>query len=418
MTSESSSGGDDGSSKSGLSFRAPPRKPDQGTPAEDESGQGKTRRTKSKRDQRRDKPRRGSKGGSKASSKGAAKGAAAGAAGSRPKRKKSNRAPRWARLCITLGVVLVVMAGGGLGAAYALVNRYDSKIDREDLLPKAKGPTVPPTKEVSGPMNVLVVGVDNEGKQRSYQGIEGKRSDTVMLFHLDRNLKKAYAVSVPRDSAVDIPGHGNDKINAAVQYGGTPLLIQTVQNLLNITVDHVVVVNFKGLQTVTDAVGGVDVMIDKTVRDDRSHYVFPKGKNHLNGKLAEIYVRQRYNLPGSDYDRIKRQQQFLKALLEKATSTGVLTNPVKLDALLSAVTESLTVDNGFPVRDLAFALRGLRIGDVTFSTVPTVGSEKRNGQDFELVSESGVRELGKALKSDSMPVYLKKYPPNNVNHGS
>jgi LCP family protein required for cell wall assembly len=333
--------------------------------------------------------------------------------------ERKRRMPGWARWSLIAGVVILLLAGGGLGAAYALVGHYDSKIARQELLPTPKGsPTVAPAGKVDGPMNILVVGVDNSGDSRAFQGVYGTRSDTVMLFHLNKELTRADAVSLPRDSYVHIPGHGDTKINAAFSYGGAPLLIQTVQDLLSITVDHVVVVNFSALHTVTDAVGGVDVTVDKTVKDERTHYVFKKGVNHLNGKLAEIYVRQRYNLPGSDYDRIKRQQQFLHALLAKATSTGVLTNPVKLDALLSAVTSSLTVDKTFPVRDLAFALRGLSSSAVTFSTLPMSRSEQMGGVDYEIPSTQGISDLSHGLRADDMASYLKKHPPNNVQHGS
>jgi LCP family protein required for cell wall assembly len=334
-----------------------------------------------------------------------------------PARKR--RAPRWARWAMIVGLVVVVLVGGGLGVAYALVGRYDKQIARQDLLPQAsKSPTIAPTGKVEGPMNILVVGVDNSGNSRSYQGVYGTRSDTVMLVHLNKDLTTADAVSLPRDSYVHIPGHGDTKINAAFSYGGAPLLIQTVQDLLSITVDHVVVVNFDALRKVTDAVGGVDVVVDKTVKDDRTKYVFKKGVNHLDGRLAEIYVRQRYNLPGSDYDRIKRQQQFIRALADKATSTGVLANPFKLDDLLNAVTSSLTVDKAFPVRDLAFALRGMSLSKATFSTLPMSGSERMGGVDYEIPSQSGMRDLSHALRSDTMPAYLKKHPPNNVQHGA
>lgn len=332
---------------------------------------------------------------------------------------KKRRAPRWARWVMIAGLVVVVLAGGGLGVAYAMVGRYDKQIARQDLLPQAsKSPTVAPTGKVEGPMNILVVGVDNAGNNRSYQGVYGTRSDTVMLVHLDKTLTRADAVSLPRDSYVHIPGHGSTKINAAFTYGGAPLLIRTVEELLSITVDHVVVVSFDALRKVTDAVGGVDVVVDKTVKDDRSKYVFKKGVNHLDGKLAEIYVRQRYNLPGSDYDRIKRQQQFLRALVDKATSTGVLANPFKLDDLLNAVTSALTVDKTFPVRDLAFALRGMTLAKVSFSTLPMSGSEWMGGVIYEMPSQSGIRDLSRALRADTMPAYLKKHPPNNVQHGA
>src|SRR5438128_1775547 len=167
--------------------------------------------------------------------------------------------------------------------------------------------------------------------------------------------------------------------------------------MLLISIDHVLKVDFGALRTMTDAVGGVDVYIDQKTYDPRGKYTFPKGWNHLDGAHAEIYVRQRYNLPGSDFDRIKRQQQYLRALLKKATTAGILANPFKLDHLITVVAGALRVDSTMPVKDLAFALRGMTLDKVTFMTLPIASAPKIGGQDVLLPSIAAREALGRAI---------------------
>lgn len=333
---------------------------------------------------------------------------------------KKRRAPMWARLCVIFGAVLTILPASALVGAYAIADRYDRNIARSnDLLP----PGQPSHAPVTGPLNILVIGVDNSGNDRSYQGVYGSRADTIILFHLPKSMDRGYAVSFPRDSYVNIPPQkgkwdgGKNKINAAVAYGGPQLLVKTIQNLSGLTIDHVVIVDFKALHTVTDAVGGVDVYVEKTVIDGRTKYKFPAGWNHLDGKLAEVYLRQRYGLAEGDFDRVKRQQQYLHALLKKATDTGVLTNPAKLDALLTAGTASIQVDSGLPVKDLAFQLRAIRPSAVKFVTLPFAGYVRSEFGVANRVDTDKARQLFAAVKTETVDAYLKKYPPNDVTKG-
>jgi LCP family protein required for cell wall assembly len=327
-----------------------------------------------------------------------------------------------------IGATLLVGSTGVLAAANTLANRYDNKIVRDDVfaqIPQAERKSVAPGKPVTGPLNVLVIGVDNTAGagDRQYQGVVGQRSDTVMLLHVPRTLDRAYAISFPRDSYVDIPAEpgtwdgGKNKINAAFELGGAPLLVRTVQDLTGLQVDHVVQVDFKGLHKMTEAVGGVDVYVSERTYDSRSKYTFPAGWNHLDADKAEIYVRQRYGLVEGDFDRVKRQQQYLRALLKKATDAGMITDPGKLDRLLTAATESLTVDKNMPVRDLAFALRALRVDDVTFITLPFAGYLKTEVGDANQVDALKAQQLFTAVKAETVDQYLLANPPNDVSKG-
>jgi anionic cell wall polymer biosynthesis LytR-Cps2A-Psr (LCP) family protein len=176
-------------------------------------------------------------------------------------------------------------------------------------------------------------------------------------------------------------------------------------------------VSFAALIKSVDAVDGVDVYVDKTTYDNQFKRTWTKGMHHLNGTEAQFYVRQRHGLAGGDYDRMKRQQQLIRALFKKATTAGVLTNPFKLNDLVTAVAASVKVSDGMPVKDLAFAARGLSLEDVTFSTMPMAGTLKIGGTDYEQVSSAGVEALGKAINTDNFTAYFKRYPPNNAAHG-
>jgi LCP family protein required for cell wall assembly len=339
--------------------------------------------------------------------------------------------PLWARLCVIFGAFVLLVAGSAYAGAYLLTERYDSNIKRADLLGNASK-VKEKRAEVKGPLNILVIGSDSRAKEKydpsdpssSAGSVQGQRSDTIMLMHIPQTMDRGYAISFPRDAYVNIPplagkwNGGRNKINAAFGMGGAPHLVKTIQGFSGLTIDHVVMVDFSGLRKITDTVGGVDVYIDQQTTDPyRPDRVFKKGLNHLDGKAAEAYVRQRKNLPKGDYDRVKRQQQYLHALMTKVTQSGTVTDPGKLDGLLLAVTESITVDEGMRVKDLAFAMKKLRPGDVTFMTIPMIGGQKLDGVWYEMVDEVADRAMFGAVKTGTMDAFILQHPPNDVTHG-
>ncbi|WP_433503763.1 LCP family protein [Pseudonocardia halophobica] len=171
----------------------------------------------------------------------------------------------------------------------------------------------------------------------------------------------AAVTSIPRDSWVDIPGHGTNKINAAYAFGGSPLLIQMVENLTGVRVDHFGVIDFAGFQEMGDSVGGIDVRV--AAATSNAGVDFHEGLNHLDGAQALAYVRQRYDLPGGDLDRAKRQQNALKALLTKAGDD--LSDPVGLYDLVDATSRTVSVDDTLTnggLRDLALEMKGAAAG--------------------------------------------------------
>jgi LCP family protein required for cell wall assembly len=312
--------------------------------------------------------------------------------------------------------------GSGAIGVNLLVNHYENRITRQDIfanVPQGERVTAAP---VTGPMNILLLGSDNAAGKRGREGVRGQRSDTLMLLHVSRGFDHVVVVSIQRDSYVDVPAvpgwpGGKSKITEALDLGGPALALRTVQDLLGIDIAHVAVVSFEALHKATDAVGGVDVYVDQPVYDKVPRQNWSAGWHHLDGQRAEAYVRQRTGLPASDYDRMKRQQQYIRALVKKATSSGVLTDPFKLDALLNAVTSSITVDKDMPVKELAFAARNIRLKNVTFATMPTLGLLRLNGTDYEQVDTVAAQALGRAINTDDFGPYFAAFPPNDATHG-
>jgi len=213
-------------------------------------------------------------------------------------------------------------------------------------------------------VNVLVVGSDaNEA-----MGVEG-RADTIMVVHLDLAAPGIYILSVPRDTLVEVEGYGFDKINHAYAYGGLDLLVPTVEQLLQVPVDYYALTDFAGFEDIVDALGGVEIDVDK-----RMYYQtydglidIEAGLQRLNGEQALQYVRFRQDELG-DITRVSRQQTFLKALAGQMVDTGVLR---KLPQLLAATSEMVETD--LPVRyvvQLAIKLRSLDAAGIASGTVP------------------------------------------------
>src|SRR5450756_1431134 len=205
-----------------------------------------------------------------------------------------------------------------------------------------------------------------------------------MLVHLPAGNTKATLVSFPRDSYVQIPAHPDAKgrpqapypakLNEAFSVGGPALLVQLVENLSGLRIDHYVAVDFAGFKHMVDALGGVTLCVNTTRHDPDSGDMLTKGVHpNVTGDDALAFVRDRKGLPNGDLDRIRDQQYFLAQMLTKVTSAGTLANPLKLNAFLTAATGNVTVDQGLGVsnlRTLATRLRHLDAGHGTFETIP------------------------------------------------
>jgi LCP family protein required for cell wall assembly len=323
---------------------------------------------------------------------------------------KKTRKRRRRNILIAIGVFVVLLVGTGTGLFFERQSSYNNNITRiPGAFPtEANRPAAGP----KGAENWLLIGSDTrvEGERPGQTSFGGQRSDTIMLVHLPRDRNGAYLMSIPRDSWVSIPGHGKSKINAAFSWGGSPLLIRTVEGLTGVRVDHFAILNFEGMKAVTDALGGVDVRVAETVTDPMHNQTWKAGINHLDGERALWFVRQRHGLPGGDFDRIKRQQAFLKALASKAVSRGTFTNPLKLNAFLGAMTKSVSVDDTVSIgklRSLAFGFRNIRASDIAFMTSPSRGTGRQGAQSVVFLDPVKCRALFQAMRQDKVAEYLQ-----------
>ncbi|MFD0538239.1 LCP family protein [Actinomadura luteofluorescens] len=215
---------------------------------------------------------------------------------------------------------------------------------------------------------------------------------------------------------MEIPGYGQQKINAAFSFGGPKLLIETLESLTGIRIDHYGAIDFEGFKSMTDALGGVTVNIRQGVYDPARKKRWEAGRQKLNGEDALLFVRQRYNLPNGDFDRIKRQQAFLGALAKQAADRGTLTNPLKLDRFLSALTKSISVDEGVSagdLRSLALGMRSVRPSDVMFMTLPHKGTGMRKRQSVVFLDGGKAKALFEAVKTARMKEYVQQYGAGN-----
>ncbi len=270
-----------------------------------------------------------------------------------------------------LAVILSVAIVGSIASYFYL----DSKLTRKNILVDYAG-----RPAAGSGQNWLITGSDSrqglsrkqERKLATGHDVSGMRSDTIMVLHMPANGNPAVLISLPRDSYVPIPGHGSDKINAAYALGGPRLLAETVQNVTGLRIDHYMGIGFGGFVRVVDAIGGVRLCLKAPLVDPAAGLHLHKGCQVLSGAEALGFVRSRHNFATQDLQRVQNQRVFLRALLRKLTSAGVIANPFSGLPAASGVAGTLTVDQGthlFQLLRVAFALRN----PIT-TTVPIAGN--------------------------------------------
>src|SRR3954471_952730 len=312
------------------------------------------------------------------------------------------------RLLIGLGIIVLTVALVAGGALWFLTNRYAGNIDRvtdvfAGLDEKTRpAPATPAEEAGKEPVTFLLVGSDTRAEVPEGEAPDG-RSDAIMLARFSADRRHAQLVSIPRDSWVDIPGYGRNKINASYAFGGPPLLIQTVEQLTQVRIDHYVAIDFDGLIQVTDDLGGVDVVVAETTSN--GPYTFPAGVNHLDGDQARWYLGQRYGLPGGDFDRVKRQQQYLRSMFGKLFSSDTFTDPGKLDRAMLAVTSAVAVDDTLSNTDLlslAYSMRNVTPADVSFFTAPVLGTGREGTASVVYLDNVACERMWQYLRTDSL----------------
>ncbi|MFJ4688668.1 LCP family protein [Streptomyces sp. NPDC088789] len=293
------------------------------------------------------------------------------------------RRPRWAMRAVTT-LSVVVLASAGIG--HAVMTGLDSDIARVDAFKDMKN-----RPRAGHGMNVLLVGTDGrdkitEAERRAYKlgGAPCHCTDTIMIVHISEDRERASVVSLPRDSYAELPAHTDRttgerhhahpvKLNAAYAEGGPQLTVRTVERMTKVKIDHYLEVDFTSFMKTVDVLGGVEICIAEPMKDRYTGLDLPAGRHEMTGGQALQYVRARHVGGASDLGRMQRQQRFMAALVARATSSGVLLNPMKFRDVTRAVLGSVRADRGFgtdELLDLGRAMRNFSPSSSEFTTVP------------------------------------------------
>ncbi len=360
-----------------------------------------------------------------------------------PRRPRSRNARRLRVLGWISAIMTVVVVSTSL-AAYAEWRHLLGNIQKENvngLLGKR-----PP--KYNSALNILLIGSDSRaGSNKKFgQGIQGARSDTMILMHISPQRNGATLISFPRDSLVstigcrgDGMGHTGQQasqqvemLNVTFDSGGAPCTWKTLETLTGIHIDHFIEIDFSGFQSMVNAVGGVTVCLPEAINDPASKLNLSAGVHHVDGAQALAFVRERHVGQGSDLQRIQRQQFFMASLAKQVTTTNMLGDPGKLLSLANAATHSLTTDSALDAGTLlkiAESMRGLRASSVNMISVPVVADANdpnrvdwaqpaANGL-FNAIKFDNAVHVAKARKKKKPAAAAKKTPkpanPSRVN---
>lgn len=312
------------------------------------------------------------------------------------------------------GLALVVLGGTAYG--YTNLRALDG-VTRDSVIDGEAGQE-PGEQPADGSLDILLVGrdarTDPQGRPLSPDVLRELRAgangddltDTLIVLRIPNGTKAVKAFSIPRDSYVSMPG-GRGKINAAfgrakaseakrlrdsgetdkakVDQGaltaGRRATRQAVEDLTGVKIDHYAEVNLLSFSEISKAIGGVDVCLKAATKDKNSGADFPAGQQRISGPEALAFVRQRDNLPGTDFGRVRRQQVFLAGLARQVMSAGTLADPGKLSDLIDAVKRSVVLDASWNLLDFVAQMRGVSGGGIQFETIPVVNRDYRYDSD-------------------------------------
>ncbi|MFG1868651.1 LCP family protein [Micromonospora arborensis] len=331
---------------------------------------------------------------------------------SEPTKKARKKRPRWQKAALITFVVLALLGGGGMiagGLYFRSINSGIERVDAFDGVPEAERPQV--GEAGKGAMNIMMLGSDS----RDPDNESGSRTDTIIVAHLPKDRSSAQLISIPRDTWVSVPksatgrGGKDAKINASFAWGGVPLMVQTVEKFTGVRIDHVTIVDFGGFKEIVDALGGINVDVEKgftTLYGLNGPRTFNAGKQKMDGAAALDYARERHAFADGDFARIRHQQQVIKAILDKAASGGTLANPAKLNSFVKATADSVAVDKSLNLLDLASEMRDLRSGNLTFLTSPTKGTGMIGTESVVLADKPRAAKVFEAVRDDNVPEIL------------
>ncbi len=323
--------------------------------------------------------------------------------------KKRSRTPRWFKY--TVIVVLVVANLLVLGAWLLARNVQEAFVEAATVVPDVdQALTLPVSGE---PQTFLVVGSDSREGLDDLTNIgdfAGARGDVIMLVKLLPETSSADILSIPRDYWVEIPGHGEAKINAAYAYGGAPLMVETIETVFDIPINHYVEMSFVGFQSLVEQIGGVDIDFDAPARDTKTGLeIASTGTQTLDGEQALAFARSRsyqemvngqwVSRDADDIGRTERQQELVRAILSEVTRPSSIT---EAGDLVGVFAQHVAVDEGLlgeSFLSLAFSMRGVKGSDLDATTLPTVGDTSSDGQSILRPDDPAASEILAAFRS-------------------
>ncbi|HEU4349225.1 MAG TPA: LCP family protein [Actinoplanes sp.] len=352
------------------------------------------------------------------------------------------RAPLWAKLAVVLGTMLMLGGVGGLIGSKWLIGTATGAVIQQNLLGGSKKTAAEGGASLRGPIDLLLLGVD----ARKRWAVDDLRADTIIVLHIPAAHDQAYLVSIPRDTEVRVPAFGKSRYpggtvkateaffhgaqNGGGWAGGAQLLAQTLKNATGISFDGAAIIDFGGFRNVINALGGVRMCVDQRVRSHHMVYVggqptwladarrsgrpattiwHEKGCRQMAGWEALDYARQRYGLKNGDYDRQRHQQQLIKAIARRAGRTGVLTNPVKVNALIKTAGKAFVLDTGgVPIADFLFTLKGVTAKDMVLLRTND-GTFAGNSRGRETLSARS-RAMFAAVRQDRLGDFVLRNP--------
>ncbi|MBB5832150.1 LCP family protein [Brachybacterium aquaticum] len=323
-----------------------------------------------------------------------------------PDRKKGRRAA-----LIALGLVAALVLGVGLVIG-GYLNSLRSSYEKRSVVEITRGASDGERPEDTAGQNFLLLGSDKRSEEEAAaSGVTGQRSDVMMLVHVAGDGETVYVTSFPRDLYVEIPGHGRDRINAALAFGGLSLAVTTVENYTGVPIDHVALIDFEGIQGLVDTLGGIDVQVPMTFEADGVQ--FTEGTQSMDGAEALTFVRQRKQFADGDFQRNRNQQAVLKGIADKLISADTLSDPGKLADTVDSISPYLTTDDGLTASSmvqLGLSLRSIRSGDLYFLSVPHGGpTTTSGGASVVATDEEAMDVLREALRTDDMGTYYAQY---------
>lgn len=301
--------------------------------------------------------------------------------------------PRWLKVTI---ITLLVVANIAILGFIWLVQTGNSLLGGANTDDEVTGVLDPLSGESR---TFLVVGSDSRAgldDLTNFGRAGGERGDVVMLVRLDPQTSDAMMLSIPRDLRVEIPGHGTDKVNAAFAYGGSSLLVETLQSNLDVEINHYVEIGFVGFQAMIDELDGIEMSFPYQARDVKSGLDVSPGQQVLGGDQALAYARSRsyqelqngswVSVDANDIGRTQRQQEVVRAIVSRLKRPSSI---AEAGGIASSMSDHMTIDSalaGESVASMIWDFKGILAGSIDGATLPTY-SESIGGASFQIAQQ-------------------------------